>query len=100
MPFSFELTEEAKKDISNSFDFYESEQVGLGKNFLENLDLCFKSISENPFKHPSKRGTFREALVPKFPFLVVFETLEDKILVYAVFHTSRNPKRKFRKKKP
>jgi len=100
MPFPFELTEEAKRDITDSFSFYESKQPGLGRNFLENLDLCFKSISENPLKHPGKRGDFREALVPKFPFLVVFESLKDKVLIYAVFHTSRNPKSKIRKKKP
>lgn len=100
MPFPFELTEEAKKDISDSFNFYESEQTGLGRNFLENLDLCFKSISENPLKHPNKRGNFRAALVPKFPFLVVFESLKEKVLIYSIFHTSRSPKNKFRKKKP
>ncbi|HSF53098.1 MAG TPA: type II toxin-antitoxin system RelE/ParE family toxin [Algoriphagus sp.] len=100
MSLPFELTEEAKKDIGDSFTYYESEQPGLGTYFLEKLDHCFRSISENPFKHPSKRRFFREALVSKFPFLVVFEVLEDKLLIYAVFHTSKNPRKKPRKKKP
>lgn len=99
MSLPLELTEEAKKDIFDSYFFYESEQFGLGKSFLEKLDICFNSILENPLKYPSKRKPFRGALVDKFPFLVVFEPFDDKLLVYAVFPTSKNPKGKFRKRK-
>ena len=99
MSLPFKLTEEAKKDVSEAFTFYESEQAGLGVYFLTQLDTCLNSISENPLKYPNKRGNFKEALIHKFPFLVVFEPVEGNLLVYAVFHTSKNPKKKFRKKK-
>jgi hypothetical protein len=33
-----------------------------------------------------KRAPYREAIVSKFPFLIIFELQEESILVYSVFN--------------
>ncbi|MBC6366960.1 type II toxin-antitoxin system RelE/ParE family toxin [Algoriphagus sp. AK58] len=97
MPFDLEILEEAKFEIEEAFHFYESKQLGLGVYFLENLYERFNSISTDPLKYKIKRSPFREALLSKFPHLVIFEVFDEKILVYSVFHTSRNPIKKPKK---
>ncbi|MFN3758960.1 MAG: type II toxin-antitoxin system RelE/ParE family toxin [Algoriphagus aquaeductus] len=97
MPFDLEILEEAKFEIEEAFYFYESKQIGLGVYFLEKLHERFYSISTNPLNYGVKRSPFREALLSKFPHLVIFEVFDEKIFVYSVFHTSRNPMKKPKK---
>lgn len=47
-----------------------------------------------PLQFPMKRVPYREAVVTKFPFLIIFELLENSIIVYSVFNTWRNPEKK------
>lgn len=97
MLFQLEITEEAKFEIKEAFTFYESRESGLGIYFLENLEERFQTILENPLKYSEKRPPFREALLSKFPYQTIFEVLQERIIVYSVFHTSRNPKNKPKK---
>jgi plasmid stabilization system protein ParE len=54
---------------------------------LEAIPESYQKIQKN----------FRQIIVRNFPYVVVFEILNNEVLVYAVFHTSRNPKKKFKK---
>jgi plasmid stabilization system protein ParE len=92
------LTEEAQQEIMDAFNYYESAQAGIGAMFINYLENTFNSISTNPngFKKISSKS--RQAVVPKFPFIVIYEAIDEKIVILAVFHTSRKPKRKSNKK--
>lgn len=43
-----EIKEEANLEIIDAYLYYESKQLGLGEIFLEQLDLYFDRITENP----------------------------------------------------
>ena len=94
MKYELTIKEEAGLEIIESYLFYESKSIGLGERFLDNLDLYFDRIQNFPEHYQIKRKPYREAFVKKFPFVIVFEILENEIVIYAVFHSSRNPSEK------
>ncbi|WP_395056931.1 type II toxin-antitoxin system RelE/ParE family toxin [Flavobacterium sp.] len=94
MKYELIIKEEASLEIIESYLFYESKSIGLGERFLNNLDVYFDRIQDFPEHYQIKRKPYREAFVKKFPFVIVYEILENETVIYAVFHSSRNPKEK------
>jgi hypothetical protein len=88
------IKEEAKFEVLEAYNYYENANRGLGDIFLEYLEKCFDRIISNPLHFPIRRKPYREALVEKFPFLVIYELIDTKVIVYSVFNTWRNPLRK------
>jgi plasmid stabilization system protein ParE len=94
MKYELIIKEEASLEIIESYLFYESKSIGLGERFLNNLDLYFDRIQNYPDHYQIKRKPYREAFIKKFPFVIVYEISESEVIVYAVFHSSRNPEEK------
>lgn len=94
MKYELVIKEEADREIADSFLYYENQKNGLGERFLSQLNIYFDRIKENPKHYQIKRKNYREAFIKNFPFLVIYEIQENKIVVYAVFNTSRNPIKK------
>jgi toxin ParE1/3/4 len=85
-----EVRRAAEADILEAFAWYESEQEGLGKLFLQAVYQCVQTAAERPnsFKEV-KRGT-RVAEVRHFPYRLYFLAQEDRLLVVACLHASRS----------
>ena len=94
MKYNLIIKEEANQEIIDSYLYYENKSIGLGEKFLENLEIYFDRIQKYPKHYQIKRKPCREVFVKNFPFLIIYEILEYSIVVYAVFHTSRNSKNK------
>ncbi len=90
----------ASKEIDESFTWYESQSVGLGDRFIHIVDKAFALISENPIAFPKKKRNYRDMVIDTFPYIIVYEHNSIKSIIYVlhVFHTSRNPKHKYRRK--
>ncbi|WP_245179134.1 type II toxin-antitoxin system RelE/ParE family toxin [Flavobacterium chilense] len=85
----------AEKEIEESIEFYESRSTGLGKQFLTYLRSYLKVLKTNPELFEIKRQPgYREMTLVKFPFVIIYEIIGNEIIIYSVFHTSRNPKKK------
>jgi len=99
MNYSYLLRRQASKEFTDAFVWYESEQEGLGELFLDAVRRKLEKICNNPYHYKNSYSAFHEALTEKFPFLIVYFIDEKSkiIVVTAIFHTSRNPKGKFRK---
>jgi len=87
------IKEEAAIDIEDAYWWYENKQHNLGDLFLEFLEKSFSSIIVNPKIYAKKYKEMRQAPLQKFPFVVIYEIEEKNIIIFAVFHTSRNPKK-------
>jgi len=86
----------AKKELIDSWKWYESRQSGLGNRFEAEVFRSFGLIIKNPKHYPQKTLALREIGVRVFPFLVIY-TIDErrkKIVIVSIFHTSRNPKKK------
>jgi toxin ParE1/3/4 len=86
------LHSEAQKELDEAMAFYENRRPGLGKNFLEEVEKSWKSISQFPQAGSLFSETiFRKAVVQRFPYLIYYEELEEHIFVLAVAHAKRKP---------
>jgi plasmid stabilization system protein ParE len=90
------IKEEANLDITDAYEWYESKQPNLGTKFKRQLLKTFKSIQLNPNGSQIAFKNNRQATVSKFPYIVVFEVFDTTIVVFAVFHTCQDPKKKLR----
>ena len=94
MVYQLELRKRAINQMQKSYDYYESKSLGLGERFLLTVEEYFVIIKNNPKQFQVKREEIREAYLQKFPFIIVYQIIKDTIIVYSVFHTSRNPSTK------
>jgi plasmid stabilization system protein ParE len=99
MQYKIVLSTLAKNEIQKSYDWYEEQTLGLGNYFIETVDGAIKSILLNPEAYPKRNRYHREMVVYRFPFLIVYQIKKDNIInILHVFHTSRNPKLKYKGK--
>ena len=98
--YKLEIVEEAQLEIIEAYSYYESKQFGLGEKFLKELDQYFEEIIESPKHFEIKNKNYREAYIRRFPYLIIFEIEEQKIVVYSVFNTPQDPAKKAQIKRP
>ena len=92
--YQFGVSEAARNDMDSACKWYNEQQDGLGKEFLQEVFKTFQYIEQNPFLYAIRfSGQFRFAKVNRFPFLVVYEVFEKEIVINSVFHTHLNPNR-------
>ena len=94
----FVFKDEAIHDIGDSYEFYESRKENLGEEFLNELETTLKFIRERPTSFPKILSDQRKVSLKRFPFTIIFEIENNNIVIYAVYHGSRDPVKKFRKK--
>jgi toxin ParE1/3/4 len=84
---------EAEADLRDAFIWYEEQRQGLGDDFMLCFEAAVEVIGEHPHFFPRVTANARRMLMPRFPYSIVFVERSELILVLAVFHASRDPKR-------
>ena len=70
-----------------------SSRSWVGLEFIRSVDSLFNSIARNPLAYPTVYKNIRRALTRGFPFEIFFVAEPEVIVILAVFHAKRNPKR-------
>lgn len=94
MEYQLEIKEEAALDIKEAYFYYEENKLGLGERFLDTLENYLQRVKQYPEHYQIKRSPFREAFIKDFPYVIIYEIEEEKVVVYAVFCTHKNPNKK------
>lgn len=89
------IEETAYQDLWEAVLRYEREKTGLGEAFLEAFDNCCHHILNFPKAFPQKYKTYRQALMKRFPYVIIYEFEDPEIVIYSVFFTDRNPAEKY-----
>jgi plasmid stabilization system protein ParE len=100
MNFTTRLHPAARKEYIEAYIWYETKQKGLGERFMRAIRGKIESLSEHPETYSSKsRADYREAAAEIFPYIIVYKIYKSKkeIFISAIYHTSRHPKRKYRR---
>ena len=84
---------EAESEIVDAFNWYENHVAGLGSDFLLSVDAIMNAIQRDPSRFPQIHHSVRRALTRRFPYEVLFVEDNERVVVLAVFHAKRNPKR-------
>ncbi|WP_103864250.1 type II toxin-antitoxin system RelE/ParE family toxin [Aquimarina sp. I32.4] len=94
MKYEVEIKEEARLEIIKAYLYYEEQQMGLGEQFFAHLDIYMGRIQKNPKHYPVKKNPYREVWIKKYPYLIVYEIIKNKIVIYSIFNTWQDPKKK------
>jgi len=99
MSLTIKFYRKANREYVEAYDWYEEQSEGLGERFENSLLEAVNSIANNPLHYQEKKMSSRECKLHNFPYLVVYRIFpkQNKIYILSIFHTSRNPKRKYRK---
>lgn len=93
MSSSVVLTPEAESDVVEAYGWYETRRRGLGEEFVNCVEACLESVGRRPALHPIVFAEYRRAIVRRFPYAVFYESTRDKVIVYGVLHTARDPEK-------
>jgi toxin ParE1/3/4 len=85
------IAPEAEQDIAEAYAWYEARRTGLGEEFLSCVEACIEAIRRMPELYAVVHENYRRGLVRRFPYAVFYECIENRLTVYGIFHTSRDP---------
>ncbi|MBL7735744.1 MAG: hypothetical protein JNL51_09800 [Chitinophagaceae bacterium] len=80
MPYKIEVRPLAAIEIIEAYDWYELQREGLGIEFLESHPQHYSY-----YQKPVRQGNLN-----RFPYITVFEIIDNTVVVFSVFMTSRN----------
>lgn len=82
-----------QEDIDGAYQWYESQSVGVGDDFLAALRDTLATIQATPHLYAVVHRGTRCAPLRRFPYLVYYRIEASRLLVVAVEHNRRRPGR-------
>lgn len=92
MRFSLKIDIDAVKDIKDASSWYEEQQKGLGKRYSTQVAVQINELIKDPLLYRIRYNEVYCLKINKFPFMIHYKVVENVITIFAVIHTSRNPK--------
>ena len=83
----------AQRDLAEAARWYESQRAGLGDEFLDEFLSLTWRIGESPLVYPEVGRATRRAMLRRFPFGVFYRIADDRVVIVAVMHSRRDPRR-------
>lgn len=92
--YKIQIAEDALQDIQNATDWYNEQLSGLGSRFQKQTKLQINSLRKDATLYSNRYANVHCMIIKKFPFMVHFTINRELFLVeiFAVLHTSKNPK--------
>ena len=90
MKYCVIVSPEAENDLKEIFSWYEDNRIGLGYDFLLQVDAGINFVKRNPEIHPIEYKGTRKHLIKKFPYKIIYLVKEEEIIVLAVLHGKRS----------
>ena len=91
---------EAEREYLDACNWYEADTPGLGQRFKRAILKQIDKIVINPELYPGKERDYRESITDVFPYVIVYKIGKkgDTINIVAIYHTSRKPSKKYRRR--
>jgi plasmid stabilization system protein ParE len=99
MSYRYILHELAQQDYDTVVAWYAARSSKAAENLITEVEHALQLICDNPGRWRNGYKYYRELGVTKYPYVIIYSIEEDKqlVIITAFFHTSRNPKKKYRK---
>ena len=81
----------AEEEMSEAAVFYDAAFVGLGTDFLEDLQQTINIVRAHPEIGTRVDVNLRRALLHRFPFSIIYAVETDAILIVSIPHHRRHP---------
>lgn len=82
----------ARSEFHDAADWYELQRPGLGADFVAEVERVLQVIRDQSTLFPLAEADVRVTPIRRFPDAVYYRVKPTRIVVIAVFHTSRDPK--------
>jgi hypothetical protein len=83
------FTRRAADEICLAQGWYESQQRGLGQQFVGFVDEVIATLQRTPNVYVSVGGGYRRAVLKKFPFSLVYQVRGDVVVIAGCMHHRR-----------
>ena len=91
MTYRLVVRRQAKADIREAARWYESQRVGLGRAFVQQIDALLDRVRLNPMQYQVVHREVRRAVPRRFPYGVFYRIDGADVLVFAVVDLHRDP---------
>jgi toxin ParE1/3/4 len=81
----------AEQELIEAAHFYQRRAVGLGDNFVREVERALAQIVANPAAGSVLTGAIRRWLVRRFPFAILYQSGSERLSVIALMHLRRRP---------
>ncbi len=93
--FNLHISDRAEEDVINATDYYDQINPDLGNRFLSELHETYDVLKANPqfysYISSDPSNKFRDVKLKSFPYLVIYEIINNDVFITAVMHTNRKP---------
>ena len=89
--FDVRLTAIADAELTETYDWYEAENPGLGERFRSEVRNQITRIATHPLQFPKIAPSTHSVQVRHFPYSIIFKRDGKTIYIVACFHSSRDP---------
>jgi len=86
-----EFHPKASEELATSSDFYETRVVGLGDEFLNEVERIVQVLEDTPMLGIELVTPFRRAVLRRFPFSLIYAVQNNSLGVVAVAHQRLKP---------
>ena len=93
MMYQLKVSSIAYQETEDAYAYYEEQSRGLGERFLKSLEDSYLKLSQTPqfYSYIQYDKNIRDIKIKTFPFVIIFQIIENTVFVLRVFNTNRNP---------
>jgi plasmid stabilization system protein ParE len=88
---NFKFLPPASDELKLAAEFYEKESLGLGYQFLLEVESAIARIVKNPRAWSCLDDEIRRCRLQRFPYGVIYAIVEDAIIIISIMHLHRHP---------
>ena len=82
---------DARLEFRDAIAYYQDCRDGLGLEFSREIYSSINRIAETPLLWSKLSDNSRRFLTKRFPYSIIYQALDDEVLIVAVAHQSRKP---------
>ncbi|MDZ7714793.1 MAG: type II toxin-antitoxin system RelE/ParE family toxin [Balneolaceae bacterium] len=88
---TFQYHPEAAKELTSTIQYYEEKSVGLGADFLDEIEEAVAQALAHPNSGSLLTKQDHRILLDRFPYEIIYDVSESIITISAVKHLKRKP---------
>ncbi len=88
---NYQFNREAAQELEDSASWYNRRSLGLGLEFVEEVDNAIQRILQAPEMFERFDGELRRCPVKRFPYQLLYRVRVVAIEIVCVMHNSRRP---------
>ena len=97
MKYQYSFLPEAQQEYEQSLIWYLERSTKAAENFVLGVNQTLELICKHPLRWRNFYKNYYELSVRKYPFSIIYSIEKEKslIIITAIFHHKRNPKKKY-----